>query len=84
MATFETLIVNVLNLPFFDLRLKSEAMHQQVACEVITDLDQLKEICPLLRVDDLQGGLWVPTDGVANPFEICKALAALSQDMGVK
>ena len=66
------------------LRLKSEAMHQQVACEVITDLGKLKEICPIIRVDDLEGALWVPTDGVANPFEICKGLASLCQDMGVK
>ena len=59
-------------------------MHQRVDCEVITDLDKIKEICPLIRVDDLKGGLWVPTDGVANPFEICRGLAALCQDMGVR
>ena len=65
-------------------RLKSEALHQKIDCEVITDLDKLKEICPLIRVDDLEGALWVPTDGVANPFEICRALSALSQEMGVR
>ena len=65
-------------------RLKSEALHQKIDCEVITDLDKLKEICPLIRVDDLEGALWVPTDGVANPFEICRALSALSIEMGVR
>ena len=53
-------------------------------CEIITDREKLQEICPLIRVDDLLGGLWVPTDGVANPFEICRALSALSQEMGVR
>ena len=66
------------------IRLKSEALHQRVECEIITDLEKLQEICPLIRVDDLVGGLWVPTDGVANPFEICRALSALSQEMGVR
>ena len=55
-----------------------------VECEVITDMDKLQELCPLIRVDDLEGALWVPTDGVANPFEICRALAAVAHKMGVK
>ena len=65
-------------------RLRSEALHQRVECEIITDMDRLAEICPLIRVDDLVGGLWVPNDGVANPFEICRGLAALSKDLGVR
>ena len=69
---------------FFLFRLKSEALHQRVECEIITDREKLQEICPLIRVDDLEGGLWVPTDGVANPFEICQALSALCQEMGVR
>ena len=63
---------------FYLKRLKSESIHENVDCEVVTSKDRLQEICPLLKVDDLEGGLWVPGDGVANPYEICRALAALS------
>ena len=69
---------------FYFKRLKSESIHQNVECELITDKEKLKDLCPLLRVDDLEGGLWVPGDGVANPYEICRALAALSSEMGVR
>ena len=65
-------------------RLKSESIHQQVETEIVTDKEKLHELCPLIRVDDLEGGLWVPEDGVANPYEICRALAALSNEMGVQ
>ena len=65
-------------------RLKSESIHENVECELVTSKEKLLELCPLLRVDDLEGGLWVPGDGVANPYEICRALAALSSEMGVK
>ena len=69
---------------FYLKRLKSESIHENVDCEVVTSKGRLQEICPLLKVDDLEGGLWVPGDGVANPYEICRALAALSSEMGVK
>ena len=65
-------------------RLRSRSVHENVDCEVITNKEKLQELCPLIRVDDLEGGLWVPGDGVANPFEICRGLAALCQDLGVR
>ena len=69
---------------FYLRRLKSESIHENVQCELVTNKEKLLEICPLLRVDDLEGGLWVPGDGVANPYEICRALGALSSEMGVQ
>ena len=54
-----------------------------IKCELVSP-DRISELCPLLRTDDLVGGLWVPGDGVGNPYEICRALAALSAEMGVK
>lgn len=48
------------------------------------DLARVKELCPLIRTDGLQGGLWVPEDGVANPVEICLALAILASKEGVR
>lgn len=50
----------------------------------LVDLDRIKELCPLIRTDGLQGGLWVPEDGVANPVEICLALAILASKEGVR
>ena len=64
-------------------RLKSESVSHQIDCEIITP-DRVQELCPIIRTDDLKGALWVPGDGVANPFEICRALAALSSEMGVR
>ena len=64
-------------------RLKSESAVYPIDCEIVTP-DRISELCPLLRTDDLVGGLWVPGDGVGNPYEICRALAALAAEMGVK
>ena len=57
--------------------MKSEAQIRDVECHLV-DLDRIKELCPLIRTDDLQGGLWIPGDGVANPFEICLTLSVLA------
>ena len=60
------------------IRLKSEAVGRGVECEIVTP-DRISELCPLVRIDDLKGGLWIPGDCVANPFEICVALSVLAQ-----
>lgn len=83
-------------------RTKSESISREVECELV-DVDRIKELCPLIRTDDLQvgekylkkydiiyqanilqGGLWIPGDGVANPFEICLALSVLAHRQGAK
>lgn len=38
----------------------------------------------MLDTSDLVGGLWIPTDGVANPNLICSALMTEAAKMGVK
>ena len=63
---------------FIPNRLKSEAVGRGVECEIVTP-DRISELCPLVRTDDLLGGLWIPGDCVANPFEICVALSVLAQ-----
>ena len=63
-------------------RLLSNAIGRQVECKLLTP-DEVQSLCPDLFVDDLQGGLHVPGDGVANPLEICLALAHLCKDLGV-
>ena len=39
---------------------------------------------PLLRADDLQGALWFPQDGKANPTDLTQSLAKGARDLGVK
>jgi glycine/D-amino acid oxidase-like deaminating enzyme len=67
----------------FPIRMKSESLIRDVYCELV-DQDRIKELCPLIRTNDLQGGLWIPGDGVANPFEICLALSILAHKAGAK
>lgn len=64
-------------------RIKSESVARKIDCEVISP-DDAGKLCPLIETQDLKGGLWVPGDGVANPFEICFALSHLAARKGVK
>jgi glycine cleavage system aminomethyltransferase T/glycine/D-amino acid oxidase-like deaminating enzyme len=42
------------------------------------------ERCPILRTDDLQGGLWIPGDGKANPADLAMSLAKGARNRGVR
>ncbi|MBC7735412.1 MAG: FAD-dependent oxidoreductase [Bacteriovorax sp.] len=42
------------------------------------------ELYPLLRTDDLHGGLWIPGDGKANPADLTMSLAKGARNRGVK
>ena len=37
---------------------------------------------PLMRTDDLQGGIWIPGDGKANPADLCMSLAKGARQRG--
>jgi heterotetrameric sarcosine oxidase gamma subunit len=39
---------------------------------------------PIMRTDDLQGALWLPGDGKANPADLCMSLAKGARKRGVK
>jgi 4-methylaminobutanoate oxidase (formaldehyde-forming) len=39
---------------------------------------------PLMRTDDLQGAIWLPADGKANPADLCMALAKGAKMRGAK
>ena len=39
---------------------------------------------PILRIDDLQGALWFPADGRANPADLAQSLAKGARNLGVK
>lgn len=44
--------------------------------------EQCKEKCPLLNIDDILGGLWIPGDGVGDPYQTCLSIIAESKKMG--
>ncbi|EFA10911.2 pyruvate dehydrogenase phosphatase regulatory subunit, mitochondrial [Tribolium castaneum] len=52
-------------------------------CELLSP-NELKDLHPYLRVDDLKGAVWVPEDAVANPRAICDVLAILAQQGGAQ
>lgn len=64
-------------------RLKSMAGFVKLDCEAVGPRE-IAKLCPLLRTDDLLGGLWLPGDGVGDPFETCKTLAGEAVKAGVQ
>lgn len=42
------------------------------------------KLWPLMRTDDLQGAIWLPGDGKANPADLCMALAKGAKMRGAK
>ena len=53
-----------------------------VECHVIS-AREAGERYPILRTDDLQGGIWLPGDGKANPADLCMSLAKGARNRGV-
>ncbi|MBC7604147.1 MAG: FAD-dependent oxidoreductase, partial [Ramlibacter sp.] len=54
-----------------------------VECHEISPQEALEKY-PILRIDDLQGALWLPGDGKANPADLCMSLAKGARNRGVK
>lgn len=54
-----------------------------VECHLITP-QEAGERVPILRTDDLQGAIWLPGDGKANPADLCMSLAKGARNRGVK
>lgn len=64
-------------------RMKAQSVSREIECHLVTPSEALK-LCPLLRVDDLVGGIWIPGDGVADPYQTCLALIDQAKKQGVK
>lgn len=64
-------------------RMVSEIRVQGLECEVIGPKD-IEKLFPLIKTDDLEGGVFVPGDGYVNPLNVCKVLAHLAQQGGAK
>ncbi|MES0883866.1 GcvT family protein [Roseibium sp. SCP14] len=56
------------------LRTAAAARAQGVEVEVITPAEAADK-WPVMQVDDLKGGLWMPGDGKANPTDLTQSLA---------
>ncbi|HET9023240.1 MAG TPA: FAD-dependent oxidoreductase, partial [Burkholderiaceae bacterium] len=54
-----------------------------VACDVI-GAAEAGRLFPLMRTDDLQGAVWLPGDGKANPADLTLAIAKGARNRGVK
>ena len=42
------------------------------------------DLYPVMRTDDLQGAVWIPGDGKANPADLCMSLAKGARKRGAK
>ena len=54
-----------------------------VECHLISQRE-VAERYPMMRTDDLQGGIWLPGDGKANPADLCMSLAKGARNRGVQ
>ena len=54
-----------------------------IEVELLTPREALEK-WPLLRIEDLQGALWFPADGKANPADLAQSLAKGARNLGVK
>src|ERR1700748_1810128 len=63
-------------------RTAATAEGYQLDCERISPA-RARELYPILRDDDLQGAIWLPGDGRANPTDLTAALARGARDKGV-
>jgi glycine cleavage system aminomethyltransferase T/glycine/D-amino acid oxidase-like deaminating enzyme len=64
-------------------RTAASAAAYGLECELLTAA-KAKERYPLLRDDDLVGGIWLPGDGRANPADLTQALAKGARMLGVR
>jgi glycine cleavage system aminomethyltransferase T/glycine/D-amino acid oxidase-like deaminating enzyme len=64
-------------------RTAASAAAYDLDCELWTPA-QAKDAYPLLRDDDLEGAIWLPDDGRANPADLTQALAKGARQLGVR
>jgi 4-methylaminobutanoate oxidase (formaldehyde-forming) len=54
-----------------------------VEAELITPREAA-DLYPVMRTDDLQGAMWIPGDGKANPADLCMSLAKGARQRGAR
>ncbi|XP_022910768.1 pyruvate dehydrogenase phosphatase regulatory subunit, mitochondrial isoform X2 [Onthophagus taurus] len=63
-------------------RMKAQSVSWDIECELLTP-DECKERCPILNIDGVKGGLWIPSDGVGDPYDICLSLVKEARSLGI-
>ena len=63
-------------------RTAAAAEAYDLECELLTPNDVAGRV-PMLRTDDLAGGIWLPGDGTANPTDVTQSLARGARQLGV-
>ena len=64
---------------------KQAALARSFGVEVeLISPQQAGELYPVMRTDDLQGAIWIPGDGKANPADLCMSLAKGARNRGVR
>ena len=64
-------------------RTAASARAQGVEAEVIS-AEEAGRLWPMMRTDDLAGGVWIPGDGKVNPSDVTQALAKGARASGAK
>ena len=65
------------------LRTAAAAEAYDLECEILTPAQALQR-WPLLETTDLQGAIWLPRDGVANPTDVTQSLAKGARMRGAR
>ena len=64
---------------------KQASLAQSFGVEVqVIDAQRAGDLYPLLRTDDVEGAIWIPGDGKANPADLTMSLAKGARMRGVK
>ncbi|XP_013105604.2 pyruvate dehydrogenase phosphatase regulatory subunit, mitochondrial [Stomoxys calcitrans] len=64
-------------------RMKTQGVAWNIPWEMLSP-EECKEKCPLIKVDDILGGLWIPDDGVCEPHLVCDSFLEEAKRMGVQ
>jgi len=64
-------------------RTAASARAQGVEVEMVT-AGEAGDLWPVMAIDDLQGGIWLPGDGKANPTDLTQSLAKGARNGGAK
>jgi sarcosine oxidase subunit beta len=68
-----------------DLRQNLDLQHRVGLADVReVDAAEIARLVPGIRVDDLLGGTFCPTDGIAGPSEVTQGYAGAAKDLGVR
>ena len=64
-------------------RMKAHSVCRDIECSLLSPEDISKKY-PYINTQGIQGGLWIPEDGVGDPHLICASLIDIATSQGVK